>query len=205
MQNSKKSVKCRFYSQREVVMSALACCFWWFLLGVLVGWLLSWLFDKWFGRSNTTTSGNTSSMNQAPIPLVPVATTPVDVSAPLTTVSTPTTVSPPAFVAFSAAAAAAAGINVRGVDDLIVIEGIGPKIDELLKTHGISTFEQLSKASIPEISAILEKGGSRFKLANPETWAEQAGMAHRGEWTALKALQDVLYAGVNLTKTDGAA
>ena len=32
-------------------MSLLACCLWWFVLGALAGWLLSWLVNRLIGRT----------------------------------------------------------------------------------------------------------------------------------------------------------
>jgi hypothetical protein len=74
----------------------------------------------------------------------------------------------------------------------------------LFNASGVSTFEQVSKMSVAEMSAILDKGGPRFKLANPGSWAEQARLAANNEWMALKKLQDELYAGVALTPDDKA-
>lgn len=152
-------------------MSALACCFWWFLLGLLLGWLLNWLLSKWTRKDE------------------PVHYAPSPVAAP---------VAPQRFMSggVDVAAAAMAGFSVKGDDDIIIIEGIGPKIAELFKNNGVSTFAQISKMSVPEMSAILDKGGPRFKLANPGSWAQQAKLAAENRWTELKALQDELYAGV---------
>ena len=85
-----------------------------------------------------------------------------------------------------------------------MIEGIGPKIDALMKENGIHTFAQLSHADILTISAVLDKGGPRFKLANPGSWAEQAGLAASGKWHELKKLQDELVAGVRMTDGEDA-
>lgn len=80
-------------------------------------------------------------------------------------------------------------------DDLTVIEGIGAKISELLDQNGISTFAQLAAASAEHLRAILDSGGARFRTANPETWPQQALLAHDGKWDALKTLQDALQRG----------
>ncbi len=80
-------------------------------------------------------------------------------------------------------------------DDLTKIEGIGPKIASLLKADGIETFEKLSKSSEKTLKAILEKAGSRFQMHNPSTWANQAKIATKGDWKALKKLQDELNGG----------
>ncbi len=80
-------------------------------------------------------------------------------------------------------------------NDLKAVEGIGPKIAKLFNENGITTWESLSKASISDMNAILEKGGERFKLANPSTWAQQAKLAFQGKWEDLQALQDELNGG----------
>ncbi|MEO1259287.1 MAG: glycoside hydrolase family 13 [Bacteroidota bacterium] len=80
-------------------------------------------------------------------------------------------------------------------DDLKKIEGIGPKIAGLLKEDGIVTFADLGKAKITTLKAILEKAGKRYQMHDPSTWAEQAKLANKGEWTKLAKLQDELKGG----------
>ena len=84
------------------------------------------------------------------------------------------------------------------VDDLVIIEGIGPKIAELLRRNGIDSFDKLARADVASLWAILDKGGPRFKLANPGTWPTQALYCVRGDWDGLKRWQDELYGGVAL-------
>jgi predicted flap endonuclease-1-like 5' DNA nuclease len=80
-------------------------------------------------------------------------------------------------------------------DDLKAVEGIGPKIETLLKAHGIKTWGDLAKATPTEIREILARGGERFALANPESWPDQAALARDGRWDDLKNFQSVLDAG----------
>lgn len=80
-------------------------------------------------------------------------------------------------------------------DDLEVIEGIGPVISALLNKKGIYTFAQLASTSVESLRAILDSGGSRFRIADPGTWPTQALLARDGFGDALKALQDTLRAG----------
>jgi large subunit ribosomal protein L20 len=84
---------------------------------------------------------------------------------------------------------------VKSQDDLKLIEGIGPKAAELLNEHGVYTFAQLAGMELGEIQAILNAGGGRFAILNPETWAEQAGLAAEGRMEELKKLQDILDGG----------
>ena len=81
-------------------------------------------------------------------------------------------------------------------DDLIIIEGIGPKIAQVLAANGITTFAQLAKTEPAAIQDMLKKSSGRFSLAKPETWAQQAELAAAGNWDALKKLQDELHGGI---------
>lgn len=79
-------------------------------------------------------------------------------------------------------------------DDLKKLEGIGPKVESVLKAAGISTFAQVAGMSASELRRILDDAGVT-RVVNPESWPEQAGLAARGDWEALQALQDDLTAG----------
>ena len=107
-----------------------------------------------------------------------------------------TVAAPSVTSSFDAKAAKAAGFKLSGPDDLTVVEGIGPKIDELLRANGVGTFAQLSRTSPETISGILAKGGPRFAIAKPDTWPTQAALAAENRWVDLKQLQDALVAGV---------
>lgn len=78
------------------------------------------------------------------------------------------------------------------LNDLKVIEGVGPKIERLLKKSAILTWSDLAKTKLRPLRAILKKAGNNFVLADPKTWAAQARLASRGQWRRLKTLQDKL-------------
>ncbi|MEZ5651126.1 MAG: DUF4332 domain-containing protein [Burkholderiaceae bacterium] len=82
-----------------------------------------------------------------------------------------------------------------GGDDLTRIEGVGPKIAELLQAAGIRSFADLAAADTDRLKSILTDAGSRFAAHDPGTWAEQAKLAAAGDWDALKTLQDELDGG----------
>lgn len=96
-------------------------------------------------------------------------------------------------------AAAAAAIMFAGkkfkADDLKIVEGIGPKIEELLHAAGIKTWKALSETAASAIKEILHAAGSSFQIHDPGTWPDQARLADKGEWDALKILQDALDGG----------
>ncbi|MBK9717208.1 MAG: 30S ribosomal protein S1 [Saprospiraceae bacterium] len=80
-------------------------------------------------------------------------------------------------------------------DDLKIIEGIGPKIAELLNADGINTFEELANAEISKIQTVLDNAGSRYRMHDPSTWPQQARLAFEGKMDELKVLQDSLKGG----------
>lgn len=80
-------------------------------------------------------------------------------------------------------------------DDLKKIEGIGPKIAELLNAAGIQSYADLAGTDIDKIKEVLDEAGSRYKMHDPTTWPEQAQMAADGKWDELKELQENLKGG----------
>lgn len=83
---------------------------------------------------------------------------------------------------------------VESLDDLKVIEGIGPAIARLLRENGIRTFTALAEAPVERLKEILVSARLGH-LADPTTWGEQARMAAAAEWTALEELQKTLKRG----------
>ena len=67
--------------------------------------------------------------------------------------------------------------KAAGATDLTVVQGIGPKIQELLRAAGIETLEQLAAAEVSDLQAILDQAGSRYSLQDPSSWPEKARAA----------------------------
>ncbi len=80
-------------------------------------------------------------------------------------------------------------------DDLKKIEGVGPKISELLTNAGMGTFQAVADADPAAIKEILVAAGSRYQMHDPTTWPQQAKLAAEGKWDELKTLQDELDGG----------
>lgn len=165
------------------LFSSLACCFWWFLAGILLGWLLNRCLCK---CSSKTTQQVTHTPTPSPPP-TKAAEMPVAKATPKAATTT---------TAIDLAAAKKAGFTIKNANDLTIVEGIGPKINELFHNAGIKTFAQLAAATVPQMRKILDDGGSRFRIANPSTWAQQAALAAENKWIELKKLQEKLSAGV---------
>ncbi len=92
------------------------------------------------------------------------------------------------------AAKAALGSKVT-LDDLKIVEGIGPVLEQVLHGAGITTWSQLGGTAPDAIRTILVGADDRHRMHDPTTWPRQARLAAIGEWDALKALQDQLTAG----------
>lgn len=80
-------------------------------------------------------------------------------------------------------------------DDLKLIEGVGPKIAELFEAQGVLSWQTLSNLGVEGCQQILDNGGGRFAVHNPSTWPEQAALAAKADWTALRELQTQLKEG----------
>lgn len=93
----------------------------------------------------------------------------------------------------SRSASIPAAAQAKSPDDLLIIEGIGPKIAGLLNAAGVTTFAQLAAMQPAQIFEIMKKGGVR--IGDPTTWPEQARLAAAGDKTGLQVLQERLKGG----------
>ncbi|HEY5573450.1 MAG TPA: hypothetical protein VIK64_10595 [Anaerolineales bacterium] len=64
-------------------------------------------------------------------------------------------------------------------DDFRKIEGIGPKVNQLLHDSGIRTYEQLASQSEGQLRAILRE--ANLAMINPGAWPHQAKLAAKGK------------------------
>ena len=85
------------------------------------------------------------------------------------------------------------GTAADGVDDLKVIEGIGPRAESALREAGIERYEQLASLKPGRIRTLLRARGGR--MSDPATWPEQARLAASGQWQELRTLQAQLVRG----------
>lgn len=125
----------------------------------------------------------------APVKAAPAKAAPARAAAPAT--RKPAAKSAPLDLA---AAKAALGMTVK-LDDLKLIEGIGPKIESLFKADGITTWRDLSKANVERLQGILVAAGPRYNIHNPASWPKQAGLLADGKWAEFKTLTDKLKGG----------
>lgn len=81
-------------------------------------------------------------------------------------------------------------------DDLTILEGIGPRVSQLLQQNGIHTFAHLAAADTGRLREILDAANLRFM--DPGTWSEQARLAAEGRMDELKELMGRLQGGRSL-------
>lgn len=74
-----------------------------------------------------------------------------------------------------------------GRDDLLIIEGIGPRVNLIMEGAGITSFAQLAEAEVERLRQILRDNG--VEVLNPETWPMQARLAAEGRLEELRELQ----------------
>ena len=82
--------------------------------------------------------------------------------------------------------------------DLTKIEGIGPKIQDLLYAKNINSYSNLSNSSQDELESIIEDGGTAFYAHRhlALTWPAQAKLADQNQWEELAKWQGLLKGGV---------
>ena len=200
-------------------MSGFDCCYWWFLAGALLGWVLNWLLSKLMRkddsgspsasssskkrrRSSSNGEGRSSSSSSLVSDYADILNSDSYTAkreADIFTTKAAAAVSTPTQAWSSGAdtiLAALEGFTITGNDSFEIIEGIGPKIADLFRANGTNTFSELAALSQADMVKVLENGGSHFKLANPSTWAQQAQMCHENRWIELRNLQKTLHGGV---------
>jgi predicted flap endonuclease-1-like 5' DNA nuclease len=102
------------------------------------------------------------------------------------------TATPPTEAAVPSTPDISAGAGALGhpivLDDLKVVEGIGPKIELLCHGIGIRTWHDLSTTEVSLLRTMLADAGPRFRTHDPATWPEQARLLAAGRWDDFKAL-----------------
>ena len=81
----------------------------------------------------------------------------------------------------------------RKADDLVKIEGIGPKVAKVLKDAGVATFDDLAHAKAADVQKILNTAD--LQMMNPEGWIAQAKLAAKDDWDGFEKLQSELKGG----------
>jgi len=95
----------------------------------------------------------------------------------------------------STSAATSPDTEGKTATDLKIIEGIGPKIESVLKDAGIADWSALAAAEPGRLKEILEDAGDQYRMHNPYTWPLQARLAAAGRWEEFNTYQEELKGG----------
>lgn len=157
-------------------MTNPVCSLWWMLAAALAGWLLcGWFARQYLPRVVAGPDRSDDEIRRLRAELAALrGLPPADQHMP------------------ARQGPAAAGASD---DDLKLIEGIGPKIAGILQAAGIRSFAQLAAMTPAAIQPLLDAAGPNYRIADPLTWPEQAGLAATGRWDELQVLQDTLIGG----------
>lgn len=168
------------------------------LLGLLVAW---WLF----GRASTP-----GARHHAPDVLdegaAPAARNQALIDAAPAAAQLPTQIDPPAFAGTMAGLGEVIAIGAQDVveareaevsagpsapasaaDDLARIKGLGPKLQALLPTLGITTFAQIAALTEADLAELDGKLGAFAGRPARDGWVEQASYLAAGDVTGFEA------------------
>jgi predicted flap endonuclease-1-like 5' DNA nuclease len=211
------------YKLKNMLLFNICTLPWWLpwlllpLLGLLLGWLLWGKFQKMvadleaeISRLKAKISGLESDLAEcghrragldSEVSMLKGQLKEAQSSAKVTTQQAfvAPVASAPLSIAADMPAPSAGKKNIYGglkSDNLQVVEGIGPKMDEVLKKYGVSTWKELSESTPESLRKILdEENPTQYRIIDPATWPAQARLAHSGQWEELISMQKKLDTG----------
>ncbi|EIJ32990.1 helix-hairpin-helix domain-containing protein [Thiothrix nivea] len=190
-----------------------------FILGVLAGWIVEWIFVRLFvpnpgKKAETELKASRKQVEDlqkknAELQASLTAAQASAAKAEKLAAETKAAPAPAAIVEAKAAPAAAAetkpaakpvpakveaALVGTGNDDLTKLGGVGPKLAEAMNAAGISSYAQIAELGVEQLNERLAASGIRYSKAAVESWAPQAKLAAMGDWEALKNYQASLKA-----------
>jgi predicted flap endonuclease-1-like 5' DNA nuclease len=76
------------------------------------------------------------------------------------------------------------------LDDLTLVDGVGPKIAGLLSDAGIDTWLALGDADVERLRDVLAEAGPRYRMHDPQSWPAQGQLLAEGRWREFKDLAE---------------
>ena len=186
--------------QNNYDCDSLGSWFWWLIGAFLLGALLGWLLRCIFGKCGSTETDNSNihyddndewklKYNDLNKQLTACNSSKEKLQVELDACNA-SKITAAAVASSSTAVTANAFVAPENRDNLKKVEGIGPKIEQLLFDDGIYTWATLATTEVSRIQNVLDKAGPRYRVHNPGSWPMQAKMAAEGKWEALNKWQD---------------
>jgi len=186
----------------SILSNLFTTCWWWLLFWMFASFLLGWLLRKLFSSDNSDDNcckelnrwkTKYASLEKKYNVFLSKKEEQIESLSPEANVAAGN------FIQNTAKSTETAFSKLKS-DNLQIIEGIGPKMDEVLKKHAVSSWHDLSNKSFDDLRGILDKENpKRYKIINPKTWAAQAKLADEAKWEDLISLQKDLDAGKTST------
>ena len=138
-----------------------------FFIGMVYGWFMRWIIDKIFLDDNLRILTNENELLRPRIRTLEArkASNSNLVQQRTASASLPVEQVQPA-------APSTSGLVPSHRDDLKMIKGVGPKLEEKLNEAGVYTFDQMSQLTTTELQAIL--GVARRNVQNTDNLIKQA-------------------------------
>jgi len=173
-------------------------CWWWLLFWMFLSFLLGWLLRKYLRRDKYAHCSEELDLLKRKY---------ANLKGKYNSGKNKKRVKTIAPVSASLGATKAKGNSYAKLrdDNLQIIEGIGPKMDEVLKKYDIGNWAALAGNTPVELRAVLDKENPKsYKIIDPTTWSDQAQLAVDGKWQELITMQKALDTGKTDTigKTD---
>lgn len=190
------------------------CCWWplWYLLSGLLGLLLGWLiWSKWkkmYNELQGTVSGYKKTIADLEAALAECKRMRADAEGKIAlaegrakeaerraeaaggaTVAASSIAATPKPEPKAPAAPTAGKYAKLKEDNLQIIEGIGPKMNQVLIDGGVTSWSVLAGKSHADLKAVLDKYGDKYRIIDPAEWPAQAAYAAKGDWDGLIAYQ----------------
>ena len=179
-----------------------------FVLGVLFGWLVEWLFFNFYWQPNHSDSDSSANgeidvlKQQLADKNNEITTLKSEISAAIANVKPAVVsvsakkVSPQKSVRNAAAAKKKAAANTPQSSsfekEMQKISGIGPKLSNTLFAAGFESFESLANAKTDELKKAISSSGTKYAMVDVMTWPEQAGYLDRGDTAGFDKLLESL-------------
>ena len=136
-----------------------------FFIGVVYGWFMRWIIDKIFLEDNLRILADENELLRQRI---------ITLESPKAVKTGPAQPAPASLPVEQDRTTAphAAGSAPTQRDDLKMIKGVGPKMEQKLNEAGVYTFDQMSRLTTAELTAIL--GVARRNVQNTDNLISQA-------------------------------
>jgi predicted flap endonuclease-1-like 5' DNA nuclease len=164
----------------------------WILLPLLIGLLTGWW--AWANRPKVADYAYDGPVAEPVAPVAPRVAAPEPVAAPIAPPQAfvepkPAPVAAPAATGGTVGGGVAAAVAMTAIgipaavgkaDDLLQLKGVGPKLNTLLNSLGVSRFDQIAAWGASEIGKVDGHLGSFKGRIDRDNWVEQAGLLARG-------------------------